>query len=382
MSMRSGLEQWLMGIWYARPRPPWYLRMLVPAYRAGFAFDHRASKSKTASRSQAVSAPSSSAQSNSHQANNAQLNSTQADCAQLAPVIVVGNITVGGSGKTPLVIALTRIAQEMQLTVGIATTGYGRHSDATFHVLPDSDPLVCGDEPVLLSIRTHASVVVARRRADAVAELNQLGVDLIISDDGLQTAGLQRDLEICVVDGARGLGNGYLLPAGPLREPIDRLRDVDCIVSNGKWIGQTLPFDTHLMTLAGSSFHCLDGSRALPAEAFFRQEQGGVVHGVAAIGNPERFFKSLRQMETDSGNQGMAVIQWCEHRFADHHVYTLADFDRINGAGAVVMTEKDAVKCRKMGLQNAWYLPVEAELSGAFTDWFRQQLLHLKVEKT
>lgn len=350
--MRTGVEQWLLGIWYARPHPPWYLRMLVPAYRAGFAFDHRDSKTTTALGTQA------------------------------AAVIVVGNITVGGSGKTPLVIALAQLAHEMQLSVGIATTGYGRQGDGTFHVLPNSDPLLCGDEPVLLAIRTHATVVVAKRRADAIAELSQLGVDVIISDDGLQTAGLQRDLEICVVDGARGLGNGHLLPAGPLREPMQRLHDVDCIVSNGEWSGQVLSLEPHLMNLTGSTLHSLDGSRTLPAAAFFRQEQGSAVHGIAAIGNPERFFKALRELEKDSGNPATAAIEWHEHRFADHHAYTLADFDNINGTGAIVMTEKDAVKCRKMDLQNAWYLPVEAELTGSFTGWFRQQLLQIRADKT
>lgn len=350
--MRTGLEQWLLGIWYTRPRPPWYLRMLVPAYRAGFAFDHRDSTTRNA------------------------------PGAHGAAVIVVGNITVGGSGKTPLVIALARLAHEMQLSVGIATTGYGRQGDGTFHVLPSSDPLQCGDEPVLLSIRSHATVVVAKRRADAIAELNQSGVDLIISDDGMQTPGLQRDLEICVVDGARGLGNGQLLPAGPLRESVERLHDVDCIVTNGEWIGQPAGIDTHVMTLAGSIFHSLDGTRTLPAAAFFLQEQGNAVHGVAAIGNPERFFKALRQLEMDSANPAPAAVQWQEHRFADHHTYTLADFEGINGTGAIVMTEKDAVKCGKMELKNAWYLPVEAELTSSFTDWFRQQLLQIIAEKT
>lgn len=348
--MRTGVEQWLLDIWYQRPRPPWYLRMLVPAYRAGFAFDHKNSRNKVAS--------------------------TTAGAA----VIVVGNITVGGSGKTPLVLALSQLAHDMQLRVGIATTGYGRQSDQTLTVQADSDPSICGDEPVLLSTRTHAAVVVAKRRADAIAELNKMGVDLIISDDGLQTAGLRRDLEICVVDGARGLGNGHLLPAGPLRESKQRLQEVDCIVSNGAWNGVTLPVEPYVMRLAGTTLHSLDGAQVLPVSAFIQQQQGRTVHAVAAIGHPERFFKSLRELETDSAESAAGKIAWQEHKFADHHAYTFSDFDDINGADLIVMTEKDAVKCRKMALKNAWYLPVEAQLSEAFLDWFRQQLLQLKVD--
>jgi tetraacyldisaccharide 4'-kinase len=363
--MRTGIEQWLLKIWYTQSQPPWYLRMLVPLYRAGFKFDHRSPDSRLVAGTPAAAARHSG--------------------SAYVPLIVVGNITVGGSGKTPLVIALSKFASAMQLSVGIATTGYGRRSKETFHVQADSDPALCGDEPVLLAIRSGAQVVVAKRRTDAVEALKAMSVDVIISDDGLQSPDLVGDLEICVVDGARGLGNGHLLPAGPLREPHERLGKIDCIVSNGP--GNSLPFDTHLMTLNGTMLISLNGSETVPVVGFFKQQQGKLVNVVAGIGNPARFFDSVRLLSLVSGPEPEPAsapapgIDWHEYPFGDHHAYQSSDFATINGSGAIVMTEKDAVKCRKLGLENAWYLPVNADLSPAFEDWFCQQLLELKMDK-
>ena len=374
MSMRTGIEQWLLNIWYSRSVSPWYLRMLVPLYRAAYAFDHRKSNLSTSSGSDCV----------------------PPNGPDHVPVVVVGNITVGGSGKTPLVIALSHLASSMQLSVGIATTGYGRQSKASLQVHADSDPRMCGDEPVLMANRTNAKVVVARRRADAIKALEAMPVDVIFSDDGLQSPVLKSDLEICVIDGARGLGNGLLLPAGPLREPIERLQKVDCIVINGKKLSSKteiqavqvqgcrslLPDGSHLMTLKGTMLHALNGSEAVSIADFFKQQEGKLVNVVAGIGNPERFFSSIRQLSSGPEPKERSAIDWCDHVFADHHDYQTSDFAAMNGSGAIVMTEKDAVKCRKLGLENAWYLPVDAALSTAFEDWFRQQLSQLNMGKS
>jgi len=185
--MRAETEQWLLRHWYGAHRPPWYLRALEPVYRAAF---RRAQRSN---------------------------DNHAARLRRKLPLIVVGNITAGGSGKTPMVMHLCRLAADMGLKPGIASTGYGRLGSDTRLVVADCDTRDCGDEPVLLAKRTGVPVMVAKRRADAVAALEQMDLDLVISDDGLQHSGLGAGIEVCVVDGARGLGNGHLLPAGPSR---------------------------------------------------------------------------------------------------------------------------------------------------------------------
>lgn len=352
--MRNSVEKWLQNIWYSNQVPPWYLRMLVPLYRAGYRFDQRHS------------------------------NSRPAETAAGIPLLVVGNISAGGSGKTPLVIALCNIAQAAGLKAGVASTGYGRKSRETLMVHAHSDAIECGDEPVLIAIRTGAPVIVASRRQDAIARLRQMNLNLIISDDGLQTAGLHRDIEICVVDGARGIGNGQLLPAGPLREPVSRLQDVDYIVSNGAWTAKPVAGKVAVMTLEGNTLCSLDGTRQLPADEFFRRQAQAQpeyqVHLFAGIGNPERFFATVRQLGLNTVNNLIKADRWHEHRCADHHAFVAADFDSVPAGAAIVMTEKDAVKCRKLGLENAWYLPVEAALDEDFVQWYRQQLEWLKQD--
>ena len=217
--MRAGIEKWLLQHWYGTHRPPWYLRILEPVYRLAF---HRAQKRG---------------------------NARQDRCRSEIPLIVVGNVTVGGSGKTPLVIGLCQLAGDMNLKPGIACTGYGRQSNETLLVRADSDTRICGDEPVLLAIRTGTAVVVAKRRCDAIRKLNEMNLDVIFSDDGLQQADLDSDLKFCVVDGARGLGNGHLLPAGPLREPAERLNRVDSVITNGEWADKPDSVDINVMSL-------------------------------------------------------------------------------------------------------------------------------------
>ena len=222
--MRAGIEHWILRQWYETAQPRWYLRMLEPVYRV--AFNHAQRKGENG----------------------------PPPYRSVLPLIVVGNITTGGSGKTPLVIRLCQIAMQLNLRPGIASTGYGRQSKETHLVNAASDTRACGDEPVLLAIRTGVPVVVASRRCDAIKKLNEMSLDVIFSDDGLQQADLDRDMELCVVDGARGLGNGHLLPAGPLREPAARLRQVDYVVSNGDWADKPEDLPVSVMPSAQSNW--------------------------------------------------------------------------------------------------------------------------------
>ncbi|MGA9573123.1 MAG: tetraacyldisaccharide 4'-kinase, partial [Lysobacterales bacterium] len=280
---------------------------------------------------------------------------------------VVGNITAGGSGKTPLVIRLCEIATEMGISAGVATTGYGRQSTETLVVGADSDPRDCGDEPVLLAERTGLPVVVARRRAEAVVKLQEMSLDLIISDDGLQHADLDPDIEICVIDGARGLGNGHLIPAGPLREPAGRIGQVDYVITNGVWSEQPEDLVVSIMQLWADKVCSLDNKTVISAEEFRQTYSGIKIHAIAGIGNPLRFFQTL-------DDQGIAAGS---HVFPDHHFFSPDDFCSIPAGAAIIMTQKDAVKCRSLGLANAWYLPVDAKLPAVFETRFKDQLVKL-----
>ncbi|MCP4046645.1 MAG: tetraacyldisaccharide 4'-kinase, partial [Gammaproteobacteria bacterium] len=249
--MRSGIENWLLSRWYGNGRPPWYLRMLVPLYRMAYQHSQKRGHSASAVFHSAV------------------------------PLIVVGNITAGGTGKTPLVIGLCEIAIKMNLKPGIASTGYGRRSRDTLVVEADSDTRTCGDEPVLLALRTGVPVVVASKRREAVQRLNELKLDLIISDDGLQQADLQRDIEFCVIDGERGIGNAYLIPAGPLRESPERLRQVDHVVTNGHWNARPDDVDVSEMHLKASVVRSIDGGTEYEAKEFRQRHTGIRLHAVA-----------------------------------------------------------------------------------------------------
>lgn len=264
------------------------------------------------------------------------------------PVIVVGNVTVGGTGKTPLVVWLVEQLRLRGWQPGIISRGYGgRSRHWPRPVTADSDPAEAGDEPVLLARRLHCPVVVGPRRADAARMLlTTQAVDIIVSDDGLQHLALARDIEIAVVDAARGLGNGMLLPAGPLREPAARLRTVDCVVHNGGDAdGQGLRMD-----LVPDRLMRLDGSQSSALTDWAGRE----VHAIAGIGNPERFFETLRA----------AGLRVRPHPYPDHHRFRASDieFAHNDGIGAVLMTEKDAVKCRAFAGPHHWFLPVQASL--------------------
>ncbi|HEY5776865.1 MAG TPA: tetraacyldisaccharide 4'-kinase [Xanthomonadales bacterium] len=339
--MRAVIETWLLRHWYGTHRPPLLLRMLEPIYHAVFQYSQRKRQSSMAHRRSGL------------------------------PVIVVGNITVGGSGKTPLVIRLCQLAREMNFRPGIVSTGYGRQSAATLAVGPNGDPVTCGDEPVLLAIRTGSPVVVAQRRADAIEKLSDMSVDLVIADDGLQQADLDRDMEICVIDGARGLGNGHLLPAGPLREPGGRLGQVDYVITNGVWVGKPDSVDAIVMELKAGKLCSLDNAVKMMTEEFRQANYGNAVHAIAGIGNPKRFVLTLDAL-------GIEAIP---HAFPDHHSYSRKDFNSITPDSAIIMTEKDAVKCRLLGLENAWYLPVVTHLPDHFENTFKTHLAKLMEKR-
>jgi tetraacyldisaccharide 4'-kinase len=258
-----------------------------------------------------------------------------------APVVVVGNLTVGGTGKTPLAAAVVQRLRERGRRPGLAARGYGgrvRHGARL--VTAGSDPREVGDEPVLLARATGCPVAVARRRAEAAELLLGEGADVIVCDDGLQHYALARDAEIAVVDAARAHGNRRLLPAGPLREPLTRLEEVDLVLHQGRG------GDFELRPEAARPVAGGDERRPLVAFA------GRRVHAVAGIGDPERFFDMLRAAGAD-------VVP---HPFPDHHPFEARDI-RFEDDTPVLMTEKDAVKCVDFADVRHWYVPVTARLS-------------------
>ena len=274
------------------------------------------------------------------------------------PVIVVGNLTVGGSGKTPLVIWIAQALTRRGRTVGIISRGYGGRASAPCILPPQADPAIYGDEPVLIQAATGLPVAVAAIRSRAALLLVERGkVDVIVCDDGLQHYALRRDFEIAVVDGQRGFGNGWLLPAGPLRESRSRLRSVDAVVlrdpgaSGVPGLGE-LAADSVEMRLV------LGGLRPLLAAASeltdIAQWRGRTVHAVAGIGVPERFFAALRAA-------GVAVL---ERAAPDHHRWSARELSFGDGL-PVLMTGKDAVKCRGFA-QPHWYsVDLRAEIAPA-----------------
>lgn len=252
------------------------------------------------------------------------------------PVIVIGNITVGGSGKTPLTAYIAHYLRQQGLKVGIVSRGYGGKAPYYPLLVDATTPAAqAGDEPVLLAHRGDAVVVVDPVRPRAGQYLiDQYDVDIILADDGLQHYALARDAEITVVDGERGYGNGWLLPAGPLREPRSRLAQVALQLEHGE------QGDFYLLPEAARQ---LTGERSC-ALADFPQRR---IHAIAGIGAPKRFFAMLR-------DYGFEVIA---HTFADHHVFQASDI-RFNDRLPVLMTEKDAVKCRTWADAQHWFVPV------------------------
>lgn len=266
------------------------------------------------------------------------------------PVIIVGNITIGGTGKTPLIIALAKVLQKSGYTVGIVSRGYGGDSLPRM-VTVDSDPKQVGDEALLIAKQTDCAMAVAPLRVEAgKLLLENANCNVILSDDGLQHYALYRDIEIAVIDGERRFGNSYCLPAGPLREPINRLQSVDFIVVNGE---KTEANEIEMHITGDIAVNLVTGEQK-PLSAFANEDK---LHALAGIGNPDRFFKLLT-------NQG---LHFTAHSFPDHYVFQPQD---IGFKESVLMTEKDAVKCTHFANSQQWFVPVTATLDSQFTEQF------------
>lgn len=279
---------------------------------------------------------------------------------QNRPIIVVGNITAGGTGKTPLVIRLCELLTDEGIAVAVVSRGYGRRERGPVRVDAETPPSRGGDEPVLIARRCGVNVFVDADREAAARAAFEAGAEVVLADDGLQRASLPRAQELCVVDGRRGFGNGRLLPAGPLREPLERLEQVDWLVCNGAiatdaWLDALPPLRHPVvnMDLVPSGFlrlgdphlHGIDPSPAPLADG---------VTAVAGMGNPDRFFDTLQSL-------GLRLND--RRAFPDHHNFRPEDFHALDGP--VVMTEKDAVKCVDLA-PAAWALRVDAQLPA---DW-------------
>ncbi len=266
------------------------------------------------------------------------------------PVIVVGNITVGGTGKTPMVITLMNNLKQMGYAPGVASRGYGGSLTQITLINESHSASVAGDEPVMIFRNTQCPVVVSQNRPDAIKKLiNVHHCNVVICDDGLQDYRFEHDVEIAMVDGERVFGNGRLLPAGPLRESISRLNNVDFIVTTSKSLPTVSQDCMHLQIDECRQLNNPQNKRRI------EQFKGKLVHAVAGIGNPHRFFSHLTSL-------GLNVM---EHPFRDHAQYSLEDFN-FSEQYPILMTEKDAVKCMDMEIDNAWYLPVKAQLPENF----------------
>lgn len=269
------------------------------------------------------------------------------------PLIVVGNITLGGTGKTPMVIWLVKHLRSQGLKVGVVSRGYGAKPPARpWLIRPDENsPEQVGDEPLLIAQRCRVPVVIDPDRTRAARYLcEHLQVDVIVSDDGLQHYAMGRTLELVMVDHMRGLGNGRCIPEGPLREPAKRLDTVDMVIHNGAAADTTAAF---AMQLEPAELVNLKTAERLNPHAWKAHPR---VQAVAGIGNPERFCKTL---------ESLALVPEI-HAFADHARYNAQSFASFDRGEALIMTEKDAVKCRGFAQKNWWYLSVDARLSEAF----------------
>ncbi len=298
------------------------------------------------------------------------------------PVVIIGNISVGGTGKTPLVLALVEALAKKGMHCGIVTRGYRRYrsedaADKVIHVLPQTaDGIVVSDEATLLARRSGVPVYTGADRVAAAKTLlrNHKEVDVILSDDGLQHYGLRRDIEICVIDGSRGFSNGALLPAGPLREPASRLQTVDAIIVNGnggdaKLARYSSATPTFEMKLANALFINLKTDQQLDVRHALDRFRRLRLHALAGIGNPQKFFTHL----TDLG-----FVLAATQPFPDHHHYLATDMPGRN-AEIILMTEKDAVKCGTFADERMWFVRVDAVLPNDFTDFVLKKISQWKA---
>jgi tetraacyldisaccharide 4'-kinase len=293
------------------------------------------------------------------------------------PVIVIGNISVGGTGKTPLVIWLVEQLRQKGFKPGVISRGYGRVENDVTEVFVNSSPSIVGDEPLLIAKRTKSPVFVSANRVDAGNALLKAHpeVDVLVSDDGLQHYRMKRDIEIAVVDAERGFGNNFLLPAGPLREPRCRLSSVDAIVmtNRDKQFSTQAQFVVPVfdMGFTGDVFVSLFDDKTQQKSNHFTDKK---LVAIAGIGNPKRFFDALTKM-------GLVFEQ---KSFADHYAFTPKDFLPFAGK-TILMTEKDAVKCAQFAKNNAqydiWMMPVNASIDNGLNELVLQKLARLSKGK-
>ena len=276
------------------------------------------------------------------------------------PVIVIGNITSGGTGKTPLIIYLANELKKNGYRPGIISRGYGSKSEGVMEVSQKSDVAEAGDEPMLIQKHTHLPVFVSKDRVLAAKALvkKYAKTDVILSDDGIQHYRLRRDLEVLVIDGTRKFGNGYLLPAGPLREFRSKLKTVDAIVCNHKKVID----GSYLMKYKGHLLINLKTNKKIHLNNLSLKN----IHAIAGIGNPDRFFDYLKTYN----------ILFSSSVFQDHYKFSKKDFRDMNDKN-IIMTEKDAVKCQQFSRNNFWYLPVIAEVDSKFTDVILKKLRYI-----
>ncbi|MGO1191596.1 tetraacyldisaccharide 4'-kinase [Vibrio casei] len=279
------------------------------------------------------------------------------------PVIVVGNITAGGNGKTPVVIWLVEMLQSLGFKPGVVSRGYGGKAEHyPLLVQNDTPSAQSGDEPLLIKRRTGAPVAVDPVRSQAVKALLEQDVDIVVTDDGLQHYALERDIELVVIDGQRRFGNQYYIPFGPLREGLERLSDVDFLITNGGNAQQ----GEIAMTLAPSDAVNLKTGERKPVQALKQ------LVAFAGIGHPPRFFNTLNDLEAD-------VVK--TQAFADHQTFEPSELSALAKQGQhLIMTEKDAVKCYQYAQDNWWYLPVSANINESDTQNIIQKIIEVKAQ--
>lgn len=332
MNNTSWLQQWLENIWYKGGKGKYLLLPLTGLYCAVNQFQYwKASRNSK--------------------------NNSKLTC----PVIVVGNITVGGTGKTPLTVYLVKLLQQTGYKPAIITRGYGGQATVwPQSVTTESEAQQVGDEAVLMASRTNVPVYAGADRMESIEQLlKNHDCDVIISDDGLQHYKMPRDLEIAVIDGTRLLGNELCLPAGPLREKKQKLDECDFVVVNSVIDSQAVNSHWIQMKLEGDSLVNISTDQSQTLTDFSEIE----VHAVTGIGNPQRFYKTLEQ----------AGLKLITHSFPDHHDFKPSDI-QFNDELPIVITEKDAVKCQKLVGDNVWYLPVSARLDQGFDRQFLTKL--------
>ena len=284
------------------------------------------------------------------------------------PVIIVGNIGVGGNGKTPLVLWLVELLIAQGYKPGVIARGYGGKAPHYPYLINSDSPVeYCGDEPYLIYHRTKVAVCVSPNRQQSIELLEEQGCNIIIADDGMQHYKLNRDVEIAVIDGKRRLGNGFLLPAGPLREGPNRLKQTDYVICNS---GAAQQGEITMSLTPGCFINIGSDVKLSPSDFMAAYPR---VNAIAGIGAPQRFFDTLTSLGINiSHTQG----------FVDHHQYQASDFEQLPDAHLpVVMTEKDAVKCQHFNLSQAWYLTVDARLPEHFEHALLNKIADVAIRK-